>query len=272
MTDSVRIATYNIWDGGKNEAGGDREDLLIRIIGGLNPDILLLTEATRFTSPKQEPFQSWQKRLGMAGGMIETQSGFHLALLARSPCSILSVEAIHKQVFYHGCLSAELETPAGKVRILGVHLNPFDPACRISETRHLAREAYSDQNVVLLGDFNSFSPSDKVHKSLWDLPPRVLARHIRDAAHPREFDTEALAILEYAGFTDLFRKLHPEDPGWTIPTDVGSPFHTTHMRLDYLFATEPMASKVSAVEVLRTPESKRASDHFPLVGDFETAS
>ena len=267
----MRIVSYNIWDGGVNEAGGDRQEKLLGILQNLDPDLLLLTEACGFTSPTKDPFQMWQKRLGMKGEMIETSSGFHLALLAKDPITITSVEAVHKQIFYHGCLSAQVKTPLGDLLVLGVHLNPFDPESRLSETRHISREAHADKNVILLGDFNSFSPSDEVHESLWKLPPRILARHIRDTDHPKDFDSRALAILEYAGFTDLFRTMNPQDPGWTIPTDIGSPFHTTHMRLDYMFATEPMAKRVSKIEVLRTAETKTASDHFPLVCDFGTS-
>lgn len=266
----MRIVSYNIWDGGVNKAGGDRQEALFTILEKTKPDLLLLTEACGFSAPDKDPFQTWRKRLGMEGEMIEAPSGFHLALLARKPCVISSVEAIHKQIFYHGCLSAEVKTPLGEVLILGVHLNPFDPQQRLSETRHIAREAHADRNVLLMGDFNSISPSDEIHDSLWKLPRRILARHIRDTDHPKEFDSRALSILEYAGFTDLFRKSNPEDPGWTIPTEVGSPFHTTHMRLDYVFATDPMVKKLSKIEVLRTPETKTASDHFPLVCDFET--
>lgn len=265
----MRIATYNIWDGGTNEAGGNREKLLLRILRLMRPDILLLTEACHFTSADTESFRIWQNALGMRGGVIQASSGFHLALLARSPCSIRSMEAIHTQIFYHGCLSAVVDTPGGELRLLGVHLNPFDPGSRLSETRHLAREAYSDREVILLGDFNSVSPSDEIHESLWDLPPRFLARHVRDADHPREFDTRAVAILEYAGFTDLYRKANPDDPGWTIPTDIGSPFNTTHMRLDYAFATPPLADRLSQVQVVDTEESRKASDHFPLVCEFK---
>jgi endonuclease/exonuclease/phosphatase family metal-dependent hydrolase len=65
-----------------------------------------------------------------------------------------------------------------------------------------------------------------------------------------------------AGYTDAFRKLHPTDPGMTLPTV--APL----LRLDYVFVPASQVQRVTTCEVVKTPEAVGASDHFPVVADF----
>jgi exonuclease III len=67
-----------------------------------------------------------------------------------------------------------------------------------------------------------------------------------------------------AGFTDCFRRLNPNDDGFTLPP----PF--PNARLDYLFANAILAPRLSSCRVVREPAAVlQASDHYPVVAEIE---
>jgi exodeoxyribonuclease-3 len=173
----------------------------------------------------------------------------------------------------HACLTARVASPRGELTAIVAHLNPFDPDSRLIEARHLAREAVADQPVLLVGDFNGLSPRDAVEESYYRLPLRVQARHILvnapAIAESPPLDTRAVALLEWAGFTDVFRKLHPSGPGFTMPTKVNHYPEGARMRIDYVFATPPLAARAKSCEVHQTVETDLGSDHYPLLAEFE---
>ena len=264
----MRVVSYNIWEGGLNHSGPDRRATILQVLEESGADIVALFEACDFTNV----LPTWEKKLGMTGALAEARSGYHVAILVRPPLKLISAKGVHTPTFYNTCLSARVESEKGELLVMATHLNPFDPAARLTEARHLAREAYDDRPVLLMGDLNAFSPNDKIDPSVHALSPRVLARHLAapgaTVTGNTTYDTRAIGILEWAGYIDLFRKLHPAEPGWTLPTQTGRPRESANMRLDYLFATKPLADQVRKCEVLRTPASGRASDHYPLVAEF----
>ncbi|MHC4606155.1 MAG: endonuclease/exonuclease/phosphatase family protein [Planctomycetota bacterium] len=268
----MKVLTYNIWDGGVNEIGGDRQKKILSVLGDARPDIVALQEASGFDREERDTLAAWAKKLGMEGRLARAPTGYHVAVLARPPMKFLSAEAIHPALFTNACLSARLESPAGEVIVFAVHLNPFDPDARLTEARHVARSAYAEHPVLLMGDFNSFSPRDTVDASVRKLSRRVLARFIA-AQEPAvgedpPFDTRAIGILEWAGFVDVFRRLHPAEPGCTLPTRCPRPRESAQMRLDYIFATEALVERAEKCEVIRTPASDFGSDHCPLAAEF----
>lgn len=269
---AVRVLTYNIWDGGINQIAGDRQARLLQILGDSKADIIAIQEAKGFSRNEFDTLSRWGLHLGMQGAIAPAPSGFHVALLIRPPLKLLSSEAIHERIFYNACMSAQIGTPEGVLHVMTVHLNPFDPLVRLSEARHLAREAYDDRPVLLMGDFNGISPRDTVDATVLDLPTRVLARHvalqIHDIGEKPPIDTRAIGILEWSGFVDLYRAHQPSDAGWTIPTKAPNNNKFARMRLDYIFASPPLARRLVRCEVLQTPTTDGASDHYPVLADF----
>lgn len=269
----MRVLCYNLWDGGINEVGGDRQERNLKVLRESKADLIVLPEARGFARDEFATLAEWEKNLGMSGALAPAPSGFHVAMLVRPPLKIVTSQALHPTTFMHACLHAQIESPLGELNVYAVHLNPFDPDARLTEARHIARAAYGEKPVLVLGDFNAFSPRDTIDESVRGLSPRVLARHIfalsPSISEDPPFDTRAIGILEWAGFIDLFRKLHPGEPGWTLPTKVGRPRDSAHMRLDYIFTTESLADRAVGCEVVRTPASDFGSDHYPLLAEFE---
>jgi exonuclease III len=68
-----------------------------------------------------------------------------------------------------------------------------------------------------------------------------------------------------AGYVDGYRLKHGSVPGFTLPTV------NPHVRLDYVFVPQGFAERVVSCDVVRHADAVRASDHFPLVVNLQTA-
>jgi exodeoxyribonuclease-3 len=73
-------------------------------------------------------------------------------------------------------------------------------------------------------------------------------------------------VVKDAGYVDVFRALHPMDPGLTLPA------LKPQVRLDYLFVPAPSVDRVKTCEVVRAEAAARASDHLPLFSVLEVAT
>jgi exodeoxyribonuclease-3 len=69
-------------------------------------------------------------------------------------------------------------------------------------------------------------------------------------------------VLE-AGYSDAYRTCHPDEPGYTMPT------WDPHVRLDYAFVPSSSAGSIISCEVVHHPEATAASDHLPVIAEFE---
>jgi endonuclease/exonuclease/phosphatase family metal-dependent hydrolase len=71
-----------------------------------------------------------------------------------------------------------------------------------------------------------------------------------------------IQVVKDGGYVDVFRSLHPSDPGLTLPTT------TPQVRLDYLFVPAPHLEQVTSCDVVRADAARQASDHFPLLSEL----
>jgi exonuclease III len=70
--------------------------------------------------------------------------------------------------------------------------------------------------------------------------------------------------LHASGLTDCYRYLHPIEDGFTIPTPYPK------VRLDYIFANAHLLPALQRCDVVIEPSVVRqASDHYPLLAEFE---
>jgi endonuclease/exonuclease/phosphatase family metal-dependent hydrolase len=149
------------------------------------------------------------------------------------------------------------------VRLFGVHLSAVFAALterrRVFELRALVAGIRREQHGfhAVAGDFNTLAPGElfdfammpqRVKAALWLSGGRVRWRTIR-------------LMLEY-GYADVFRAMHPADPGLTLPTAA------PQVRLDYLFVPSPDVERVTRCEVVRSDAARDASDHFPLLAEL----
>ena len=154
--------------------------------------------------------------------------------------------------------------PAGlPVRLFGVHLSAVFAALterrRLLELRALITAIRREQRGlhVVTGDFNTVAPGElldfkalpqKVRATLWLSGGRVRWRTIQ-------------SMLD-AGYADVFRALHPGDPGLTLPTAA------PQVRLDYVFVPAAELPRMTRCEVVRSDPASQASDHFPVLAEL----
>jgi len=245
---TLRILSYNIRRG-----GAGREQPLAAVIRSVNADIVVLEEATR---------PAVVERLARDTGMHEwvSREGKSLAFMSRHP--VVRYAARQPAISRHAFL--EIVPSTASWRVFGVHLSAVHAAWterrRLLELRALLRSvAASGQGPhVLIGDFNTVAPGEifDVRK----LPRRLRALVWLSGGHIR---WRTIATVLGEGYVDSFRRLHPTDVGYTLPTP------DPHVRLDYAFVPGAFAQHVRSCEIVRTPDVAEASDHFPLLIELD---
>lgn len=244
---SLRLVSYNIRFG-----GGRRVALLADVLGALDADLVVLQEATDARVVD---------RLGDALGLPHRlrRSGWSVAAMAReAPTSF----AWHEPPHGRGFLTV---TPGGTdLRVAGVHLTSGLSArgelARMQQVEGLLTtlEGTATEQTVIVGDLNAVAHGDEPLVAGMPLWLRVLLR----------FDggirTDVLERLRRGGWRDAYRRLHPTDPGFTLPAP------RPQVRLDYLLAPEALLPRIRICEPVREgPLIARASDHLPLLAVIE---
>jgi exodeoxyribonuclease-3 len=244
----VRIVSYNIRFG-----GGSRLALIGAVIAELEPDVVLLQEATDPTAVD---------RIARIAGLanVYRRREWGIAGMTRVP---VRGHAWHRPGRSRGFLELE---PAGepRVRLLGLHL-PAGLSARGERARLRSVDellawsgASAGDTTLLIGDLNSVARGDAPRIAGMPLWLRLLLRFdggIRSDVQDR---------LAEAGWVDAFRHLHPDAPGYTLPA------HAPQVRLDYALVPRPLLSSVSSCGPGEdVAMAGRASDHLPLVTVLE---
>ncbi len=164
-----------------------------------------------------------------------------------------------------------LAATVGGVRVLcayfpnGGELGSPKCAYKLKWMRRL--RAYLDRHhtpadpVILCGDFNvAADEADVAFPDKW-----------RDSVLFHESMREALDDVRAFGFVDVFRKHHPEGGiySWWDYRQLSFP-KNNGLRLDHVFATEPVAARSTGAEVDRDErKGKSPSDHAPVIATFD---
>jgi exodeoxyribonuclease-3 len=111
---------------------------------------------------------------------------------------------------------------------------------------------------LIVGDLNAIASGDRVLQQR--NPPRMRRTMLLQLGLIFKL---ALPRLIKAGYVDCFRKLHPNDDGFTwMPGN-----RTT--RYDYVLADSTMSASLRACRVVDDIEAvNKASDHLPLLAEF----
>lgn len=242
----IRLLSYNIKFGGTG-----REDAISEVIRGASVDAVLLQEAT---NPRV--IERLSERTGLAywGSRPEHSMGY----LSRIP--VVESTWHHPVNSRHPFLELALE--GIPCRIFGLHLvawfSKWSERKRARELRALLDGIRRHQEGchLIAGDFNALAPGEllEVRKM-----PRWIRAMVWLSGNDIARDTIQLMLDE--GYSDAWRQLHPNDPGFTFPT------WDPHVRLDYVFMPKRESPRIVVCEIVRTPPEliKRASDHAPLL-------
>ena len=241
----LRLLSYNIKYGGTG-----RVDAIASVIREAAPDMVVLQEAT-------DP--NVVQRLASATGLL------HAGSRAGHSTGFLSREPVAGHTWYHppGARHAFLEVvlPNDVGRVYGLHLNAWfskwSERRRVHEIRALLHSIREHQHGfhVVAGDFNALAPGAPLNV---EKLPRWIQAMVWMSG--RDIARDTIGVMLEAKYVDAFRRLHPDDAGYTFPT------WDPHTRFDYLFTPERYAERLVRCEVMRDArEAKAASDHFPLL-------
>jgi exodeoxyribonuclease-3 len=248
---TLKLLSYNIRFG-----GGGREQALAETIVAAAPDLVVFQEAI---DPRVI------ERLSAATNLP------HWAARRSHSIGFLSRQEIEYYEWHYpaGSKHSFLEiVPAGtRTRIFGLHLSArfskWDERRRAHEIRALLNgiKHYQDGFHVLLGDFNALAPGEVLE--LERLPAWIRALIWISG---RKLQRETIQLMLDAGYGDGFRRLHPDDKGYTFPT------WDPHVRLDYVFVPKVFVHRLVKCEVITEPNERirAASDHCPLVVELNT--
>lgn len=246
----LRIATYNIRRGGRT-----RRHLLAGVLGQLESDVTVLQEAT---DPAVVGFLA-----EATGGRVVLQApGRSVAVLSR-----VEWRSAAWRVVAPGRAVADVELASG-IRVLGAHLSAGlswrgERRREVEAGGVLAVAGSADARpTIIAGDLNAIAPGDR--PVIADLPAwiRILLR--MDGG----IGTTVIQRLLDAGYVDAFRRLHPDDPGTTMPASAPS------VRLDYLLLTRRLAASLAWCRVggADPGELAAASDHLPVVAELNLSA
>ncbi len=248
---TFRLLSYNVRYG-----GAGREPQLAASIKEADPDLVVLQEAT---DPRVV------ERLSAETGLQHRAAhrGYSLAFLSRAPV------ARHEWHRPRGSRRhfMVIEPEGLGLTVFGIHLSAvhsfWTERRRMRELRSLLAwvEARHKGFHIMVGDFNTLAPGELLDAQ--KLPPRLRALVWMSGGRVRYTTIQTLLA---AGYTDAFRRLHPEERGYTFPT------WDPHVRLDFVFTPSADEARVTDCRVLADGATVRAaSDHFPLLAALETA-
>ena len=258
--------TYNTLFAGFDGIVGNRRQVQLDIIKQQNPDLLLLQEAKGFQAAGGNLLFETERVLGMRGFLAEAPvTGQHTAIFIKPQISPMSFET--DTAHFHHAASILRFTVSGSPQpftAINVHLCPNGPDVRKREVSYLANYADPASRVIICGDFNSISPDDDEPKGLETLPARYRMRYVNETGRA---DRSTLTFLKSAGFIDIGAVLNDKTP--TVP---GAGFKNTEFvpfRSDYVLATTVLREAATHYEVIRNPASDIASDHYPIIVQFD---
>jgi endonuclease/exonuclease/phosphatase family metal-dependent hydrolase len=253
---TIRLVSYNIRFG-----GASRRSAIADVLGALDADVVVLQEAT------DAAVVSWLSgAVGLPHAIAER--GRSVALLTRLD---VATSAWHVARPGRAALDVRLRTRQSDgedpdLRVVGVHLSAGlsrrGERLRQVEVAGLlaALGPTAAHDAWLVGDLNSVAPGDGPRTRGMPIWLRILLRvdgGIR---------TDVLARLAAHGWVDGFRRLHADEPGYTLPPADPS------VRLDYVLAPGGEVGRLVACSPVEPSAAggrvRVASDHLPLLAEI----
>ncbi len=193
-----------------------------------------------------------------------------VAILSRTPIEVTQRGLPGQEAFGSRLISARIENidfttvyvPNGKTiehDDFPRKLAWYDSLLEYFESEHRSLDAH-----ILCGDFNVCPAA----LDTWN------EREFQGSIFHTTEERERVQKLLRWGFTDVFRKLYPDEQVFSWWDYRGGAFHKKQgLRIDFLLATEALAGRIKDVQVDRDYRKKKeelkASDHAPVILDLE---
>jgi endonuclease/exonuclease/phosphatase family metal-dependent hydrolase len=299
----TRLLTYNILTGGTG-----RLDQLCTMIGATGADVVGLVEATN-PHVVEELAKRLGMDFRVSGHATHERD-WHVGVLSRLPIVDVQVHTRPGIFSRKHLLEVSVEETDGKLlTVFVVHLtaNFFKGAesnrIRRGEMQEILHIMASRQGKphLLMGDLNAIAPGDGLRGSAFlsyflspeqgyrqkyqDFIERSKRKYVMRAslhiieAIPRSGFLSAITdtasslyapragieLLHKAGYLDCYRHVNPLRPGFTCPAS------TPAGRIDFIFASQELAQRLSAAFVVGKAEGvsgDEASDHLSVFAKF----
>ncbi len=271
----MRIATYNI-HGWRTLSLQPNYQLITDTLAATEADIIGLNEVVHRSagdSHAQSALETLADRLGMYhafGPCLRwpaqddlPEEAFGNALLSRWPIAanaghlLTPVEGKEQR----GLLEARIQLPADETLTVYVtHLDHTDEEARLTQLRAVREWTLRDRKRphFVMGDFNAVNPWDIEARP--DIASRLKAHKAGQNMVP-EGGPQVIERMENAGYTDTFKLCGEPGARSYVPS-------ATPIRIDYIFASQPLADSVQDCVIWQSPGAE-GSDHLPVVADVE---
>jgi endonuclease/exonuclease/phosphatase family metal-dependent hydrolase len=264
----LKLLTWNTLFGGFDGTDARRYQLLLEVIRDVRPDVLLLQELKGYEANGAKLLYQTEQALGLRGLLgLAPHTGQNTAIFFRPDIQPLSfeVDAVH---FHHAASIAQLKLPdvVESVSFASVHLCPNSPRVRWREASYLVNLADPAKLALVAGDFNSVSPHDPEPEGWENLSPHFRSRYLLPGSATA--DRETLATIYHHGFIDVAHKLGPTGEA-TVPGASFPKSEFVFFRCDHVVATPRLADKAVSYRVIKDPRTDAASDHYPVLVEFE---
>lgn len=268
---TLKIMTYNVWNGFDWGKDSVRRGNWIRWIKEKNPDVLALQELCGYN---EEKLKADAAQWGHNYVKILKIEGYPTGLTSREP---ITIRERATEGLWHGMLHG---TTYG-IDFFVVHLSPADCDFRVKEAGIITEKVKGCQNdqYIILGDFNAHSPFDgesmKHNQSLL----KKYARGTSDKysnLRLGEFDYSVVSRFLAIPTVDVSHKFIDISNRFTFPTPVlvGSYAKTigevtqNRERIDYILTSPGLAKSCTNVTTYNQGEAETLSDHYPLMAEF----
>jgi len=272
MRTSLRLVSFNILEGFRPISPAtserrlldrDRVDAARAVIAGLSPDILVLNEALfcrQYAGQAVDygqlfdfPFQS--------AALYDDAWGN--AILSRCPI----VKSQEMRIYNRGGIVATIATPEGQLCVASYHPHPARyPENKALDFSRLVEGVTGP--IIVCGDLNCISPEDRVERA--QLVEAFRSFSPNPEAAVDQFIESGKQVFSALGKLGLKDAVPPSGRRYSIPTDFISLDKSSAMRIDHVLAND--AIQIIDGEVVQNAASNRASDHHPVLVEFQIRS
>ena len=272
---SLKIITYNIWNGfdwGKDEG---RRAKLSEWINEQNPSIVGLQELCKYSPKKlEEDAKNW----GHKYSVLLKKQGYSVGLTSKFPIEI-------KEKILDGMHHGALHCKTGGVDVFVIHFSPGSYKKRREEAKiilqKLERVAENNSKYLVMGDFNALSPFDadlykneillnRLRKSNTDNPEtgNLVDNELDFAVLSNFLSFPLIDVCQKHTNGMLKRGSFPGRVLGKINNETDEQLVKRLERIDFIMVSPELGKNCVNAEVYNGEANWFLSDHYPVGAEF----
>ena len=265
---SIRIMTYNVWNGFNYGKDSIRRESWIKWIKDKDPDVLALQELCGYDEAE---LKAQAAEWGHPYVTILKSDGYPVGLTSRKP---ISLKERVLDGLWHGMLHCETYG----MDFFVIHLSPADCDIRLKEATIITekvKQGASDKYIIL-GDFNAHSPFDanllKNNTSLLKKYTKVKPDSEHSNLRLGAFDYSVLSSFLAIPAIDVCANIINIPDRYTFPTpaiigiwQTEEEVRQNKERIDYILTSPVLSRSCTHAMIYHDTETVTLSDHYPVM-------